>query len=99
MADKLALENQIFARAGRLGAQICAKEGGLNTACKDPKLQALVAVYNAFFQTENRLAFCVQAEHLAGWKIYRAEHFFPAGLTALFKPGEWKFELIVSEGR
>ncbi len=99
MVDKLTLENQIFARALRLGASVYAKNGGLNIACADPKLHALVAVYNAFFRVENWRAFCAPEEPLAGWKMYRAQRFFAAGLTPVLQPGEWKFEMIVSEER
>ena len=94
--SKLELENQIFARAYRLGVVIHAREGALFSAAPDAKLQALIGVYNAFFRAENWAAFCAPQEDLQGWKIYLRQRTVAPGLTRIYHPKELNFELVLA---
>ena len=49
-AQKLHLENLIFARAFLLGAPVDAVRGGLKTPSADALLQGLIFYYNVFFR-------------------------------------------------
>ena len=49
-AQKLHLENLIFARAYALGAPVDAVRGGLKTPSADALLQVLIFYYNVFFR-------------------------------------------------
>lgn len=94
--SKLELENQIFARAYRLGVVIHAREGALFSAAPDAKLQALMDVYNAFFRAENFAAFCTPQEVLQGREAYLRQRSYAPGLTRIYHPKELNFELILA---
>lgn len=53
-AQKIDLENRIFARADVLGAAVESVRGELASARGDACLQVMLSVYNAFFADENR---------------------------------------------
>ncbi len=53
LSSKLALENNIFARAAVLQTAVHSCQGKLVSWSKDACLQALLKVYNAYFYREN----------------------------------------------
>ncbi|MBQ3666943.1 MAG: hypothetical protein II913_02660 [Elusimicrobiaceae bacterium] len=88
---KIELENNIFAQAAKLHAQVHTRGGRFFSSSKDRYLQALLDVYNAFFYKENRDNFCVEEEYLEGLYYVNRQ----AVRTPLFSAKDYKFELIV----
>lgn len=61
-AQKLDLENRIFARAARVRAEVDGVGGELISPSPDACLQVMLSVYNAFFADENRAFLGARAE-------------------------------------
>ncbi len=89
-AQKISLENCIFARAGQLQMAVHARAGRLVSGSGDAYLQALLRVYNAFFYQENRQNFCAQENGLAGIKNFP----YRFSRVPILSDKEYKFELI-----
>lgn len=94
MSRKINLENKIYARAAYLHAVIHSKSGGLNSAHPDGYLQALICVYNAFFQYANWVQFCTHENPLEGYYLFHKSEKYPRVRTCLFLPQEYKTELL-----
>ena len=90
-SQKIELENNIFAQAAKLHAQVYARGGRLFSSSKDRYLQALLGVYNAFFYKENRGNFCVEEEYLEGLHQVTKQ----TVRTPVFSTKDYKFELIM----
>lgn len=76
---KSELENAVFARAARLNTEVDSLKGALVSASRDACLQALIAVYNAFFAAENKLflADCEEEDEELVWREYLRQRSWP----------------------
>lgn len=88
LAQRIKLENAIYASASKLRTVIHARGGRLVCTEKNAYLQALLEVYNAFFGEDN-------------WKNFCTHEYRPRQLkgilfhTVLLSKKEYKFELLV----
>ena len=94
MSRRIDLENKIYARAAYLHAAIHSKFGGLNSSHSDGLLQALICIYNAFFQHANWAQFCAQEDSLEGFYLFHKNENYFHVRTCLFLPQEYKIELL-----
>jgi len=93
MNKRLELENLIFRRAAVLHAEVWGKNGALFAAHPDGYLQALLAVYNRFFQDENQRNFPLPPTPLLG-KDFVGQFPFCGGLVPFQNPAcELFFEI------
>lgn len=97
LSSKIDLENKIFARAAQLKTAVHAKCGGLVSSSKDLELQTLLYVYNANFRAENFNNFCSGQEALEARQHFLAQRTQSPGLTCMYNPKEFNFELVLSE--
>mgnify|MGYP006916238210 CR=1 FL=1 len=94
MAQKIDLENFIFARAHKIGAQIYARLGRLYTAHPDACLCRLVDVYNAFFGEINCQAYCTGENVLEGYHTFWKQREHIAGKCIVWDTRNYKFEML-----
>lgn len=86
------LENRIFFRAARLGAEVCSRAGAFYCTEPDDCLQQLIRVYNAFVAEENRLAEGGDAWN-GFWRGYAAENAVCHGMDGPVYPPDLPLEL------